>query len=172
MPKRRWDDCSKIPVVHEGPSCSLVNKWSRASNLPIVYCHDGSLSSKIIWKTNSKLFDSMSDLKYKNFFRLGKESNYNSITLSRKFCFSFYGHTFSHNCENWNVIEIILWKQYFSFSLHKVCDIRSCVLKVEKHRENNSLLHFYGDCTIAWLTIQVVHLVYCEVDMPNGTLSL
>ena len=33
--------------------------------------------------------------------------NYNSITLSREFCFSFYGHTFSHNCEYWNLIEIM-----------------------------------------------------------------
>ena len=34
------------------------------------------------------------------------------------------------------------------------------------------LLHFYGDCTIASLTISDVHLVYCEVDMPIGTPSL
>ena len=38
-----------------------------------------------------------------------------------------------------------------------------------KHR---FLLHFYGDCTIASLTISDVHLVYCEVDMPIGTPSL
>ena len=38
--------------------------------------------------------------------------------------------------------------------------------------KNYSLLHFYGDCTIASLTISDVHLVYCEVDMPIGTPSL
>ena len=35
-----------------------------------------------------------------------------------------------------------------------------------------TLLHFYGDCTIASLTISDVNLVYCEVDMPIGTPSL
>ena len=36
----------------------------------------------------------------------------------------------------------------------------------------STLLHFYGDCTIASLLISDVHLVYCEVDMPIGTPSL
>ena len=39
-------------------------------------------------------------------------------------------------------------------------------------KQDFDLLHFYGDCTIASLTISDVHLVYCEVDMPIGTPSL
>ena len=43
---------------------------------------------------------------------------------------------------------------------------------VFRNFDNITLLHFYGDCTIASLTISDVHLVYCEVDMPIGTPSL
>ena len=61
-----------------------------------------------------------------------------------------------------------LWlSDCFNFNNHFFAQTPSLVKAGQKN-----LLHFYGDCTIASLTISDVHLVYCEVDMPIGTPSL